>query len=489
MPWYWRFFNHYSIQERFSTLAESQTPRFVTGSTLSHVLVMTATSSVGLIAVFMVDVLNLLYISKLGHKELAAAIGYSGTLMFFLTSVAIGLTIATTAQVSRALGRGDTRQASQLGGAGLLLIGVSTAILSLLMLAFVTPLTKMLGATGETLDIAVRFMYIVVPSMPLVAIGMSAAGLLRAKGDAKRSMYVTLIAGATTAVLDPLFIFVFDLGIDGAAIVTVISRIVLCGVGLYGAIVVHKLATIPTRAMLTAAAKPYFAIGLPAVMTQLATPIGNAFLTAAIAPYGDDAVAGWAIIGRITPVAFGVIFSLSGAVGPILGQNLGARKFDRIQQTMRDSFMVVVVYVLAVWLLLALLHNQISDIFGATGTTRDFIAFYCIFVAGSFLFNGMLFVANAAFNNLGFPLYSTVSNWSRATLGVIPFVTLGAKWYGLNGALAGSGIGSAVFGIIAVIVCFRVLKTIEKRTPPEVSLAPAMAGNSPFSTDKASTLG
>ncbi len=241
--------------------------------------------------------------------------------------------------------------------------------------------------------------------------------------------------------------------------------------------------------MLAAAARPYFAIGLPAVMTQLATPIGNAFLTAAIAPHGDDAVAGWAIIGRITPVAFGVIFSLSGAVGPILGQNLDARKFDRIQLTIRDSFMVVVVYVLAVWLLLALLHNQISDIFGASGTTRDFIAFYCLFVAGSFLFNGLLFVANAAFNNLGFPLYSTVSNWSRAMLGVIPFVTIGAKWYGLNGALAGSGIGSAVFGIVALIVCFRVLKTIEKRTPPQISLAPAMAGNSSFSTGKASTPG
>ena len=97
----------------------SETPRFVTGSTLRHVMVMTATSSFGLMAVFFVDVLNLLYISMLGHQELAAAIGYSGTLMFFLTSVAIGLTIATTAQVSRALGSGDTAKAAELGGAGL----------------------------------------------------------------------------------------------------------------------------------------------------------------------------------------------------------------------------------------------------------------------------------------------------------------------------------------------------------------------------------
>ena len=71
---------------------------------------------------------NLLYISMLGQQELAAAIGYSGTLMFFLTSVAIGLSIATTAQVSRALGRGDAKMAAELGGAGLGLMGVARCL-------------------------------------------------------------------------------------------------------------------------------------------------------------------------------------------------------------------------------------------------------------------------------------------------------------------------------------------------------------------------
>ena len=450
---------------------------------------MTGTASVGLMAVIFVDVLNLLYISMLGQQQLAAAIGYSGTLMFFLTSVAIGLSIATTAQVSRSLGKGDTDMAAQLGGAGLALMGVTMSVLAIAMIIFARPLTAMLGATGETLDISVRFLTIVIPSMPIMAMGMSAAGLLRAKGDAKRSMYVTLLAAAVTAVFDPLFIFVFGLGIDGAAIVTVISRFVLLGVGLYGAIRVHSMVSVPTRDTLKISAKPYFAIGLPAVMTQLATPVGNAWVTSEIATFGDAAVAGWAIIGRITPVAFGAIFALSGAVGPILGQNFGARRFDRIQQTMRDSFVVVVIYVLVVWLLLALFRNQISDVFGATGATRDFISFYCLFVAGSFLFNGMLFVANAAFNNLGFPLYSTLSNWGRSTLGVIPFVSLGASWYGLNGAIGGSGLGAVVFGVVSVMICFRVLKDLEKRNPPDTPLDVPAAANSPFSTGKAATLG
>jgi putative MATE family efflux protein len=470
-------------------LEQPQTAKFLTGSTLRHVLVMTATSSLGLMAVFVVDALNLLYISMLGQQELAAAIGYSGTLMFFLTSVAIGLSIATTAQVSRALGRGDQALAAELGGAGLGLMGVSMLVLSLLAVIFARPLTALLGAEGPTLDLAVRFMWIVIPSMPIMAMGMSAAGLLRAKGDAKRSMYVTLVAGAVTAALDPLFIFVFDLGLDGAAIVTVISRCVLLGIGLYGAIRIHNMVAWPSKETLRTASRPYFAIGLPAVMTQLATPVGNAWVTSSISTFGDSAVAGWAIIGRLTPVAFGAIFALSGAVAPILGQNFGARRFDRIQQTMRDSFVVVIVYVLIVWLLLALFRNQISDAFGATGAARELIGFYCLFVAGSFLFNGMLFVANAAFNNLGFPLYSTLSNWGRSTLGVIPFVSLGASWYGATGALAGSGLGAVLFGLGAAYVCFKVIKDLERRNPLEpVAHIPA-AGNSPFSSGKAATLG
>lgn len=466
----------------------SPSARFVTGSTLRHVLVMTATSSVGLMSVFFVDVLNLLYISMLGEQQLAAAIGYSGTLLFFLTSVAIGLTIATTAQVSRALGEGNTAKAAQLGGSGMVLMAATMALLSALVFVFSRPLTQLLGASGETLDIAVRFMQIVVPSMPIMAVGMAAAGILRAKGDAKRSMYVTLIAALVTAVLDPLFIFTFNMGVDGAAVVTVISRFALMGIGLYGVAHVHKMLALPSWAELLATMRPYFAIGLPAVMTQLATPIGNAWITFEIAKFGDEAVAGWAILGRIVPVAFGAVFALSGAVGPILGQNFGARKFERIQSTMYDSFKVVIVYVLLVWLLLALFRNPLATLFGATGEARLLIDFFCLYVAGSFLFNGLLFVANAAFNNLGFALYSTLANWGRATLGVIPFVSLGALWYGPQGALAGSGLGSIVFGLGAAYVCLRVIKTLEQRNPVQENLHIPPAANSPFSTGKASTL-
>ena len=472
-----------------SPAAGHKAAKFTTGSTMRHVVTMTATGSVGLIAIFIVDALNLFYISLLGVEELAAAIGFAGTLMFFTISVSIGLTIATSALVSRTLGEGSRDEAARLGGASLVFMGLSSGIIAIALWPFLSPLVGLLGATGETQALATRFLQIVIPSSPLVALGMGASGILRGVGDARRAMYVTLAGGLAAALLDPLLIFGFDLGLDGAAISTVLSRLVLVSIGLYGAGIIHRLVRLPDLARLGQIARPFFAIGLPAVMTQLATPVGNAFVTVEIARFGDDAVAGWAIIGRLIPVAFGVIFALSGSVGPILGQNYGARLYDRLNTIMRDALLFTLVYCLSVWALLAFGRGWIADLFGATGQARELIVFFCLYAAGSFLFNGALFVANAAFNNLGFATYSTVFNWARSTLGVIPFVWLGGHFFGAVGIIAGWGLGAVLFGIAACIVCFRVVRRIGETPPPDGVLpGPPPTAHSPFSTGKAATL-
>ena len=468
---------------------QAHAAKFTTGSTLRHVIVMTATGSVGLIAIFIVDALNLFYISMLGIAELAAAVGFASTLLFFTISVAIGFTIACGALVSRCLGRGNREEAARMGGASLVFMGVTTSLISLALWPFLRELVALMGARGQTLDLSVEFLRIVLPSTPLVALGMCTTGILRGVGDARRAMYVTLGAGLAAAVFDPILIFALDLGLDGAAISTVLARVVMLAIGIHGAHTVHRLVRLPDWRRLKEAAQPFFAIGWPSVLTQIATPVGNTYVTYEMAAFGDQAVAGWAIIGRIVPVSFGVIFALSGAVGPILGQNFGARKFDRLNSTMRDSLIFTVVYVTVMWALLAIFAGPIASMFGAIGTSRELILFFCHFAAGSFLFNGAIFVASAAFNNLGYPTYSTLFNWGRATLGTIPFVWAGAYLFGAIGVVAGWGLGAVVFGVVSMLVCFRVVRRIEASPPSEAPLpGPPPSAQSPFSTAKAATL-
>jgi putative MATE family efflux protein len=364
-------------------------------------------------------------------------------------------------------------------------MAIATTLISGLCWPFLRELLSLLGAEGETLRLATRFLSIVLPSTPIFAVGMCCTGILRGVGDARRAMYVTLGGGIATAILDPIFIFGLGLGLDGAAIATVLSRFVVLAIGIRGAYFVHGLVKLPSLSGLVEIARPFMAIGIPAVLTQVATPVGNAYVTYAMAQYGDHAMAGWAIIGRIVPVGFGVIFALSGAVGPILGQNYGAQLHDRLVTTMRDALLFTMLYVAAVWALLAIGAGAIADLFGAEGLARDLVIFFCHFGAGSFLFNGAIFVASAAFNNLGYPTYSTVFNWGRATLGIMPFVAIGSHFYGPEGVIAGWALGAVVFGIVAVIVCFRVIRRIGDQPPTPPLPGPPPSAQSPFSSAKA----
>lgn len=475
------------MAEKATELDPGRRGVFTQGPTMRHVVVMSSTGAVGLIAVFLVDLANLFYISLLGQQELAAAVGYAATIMFFTMSCCIGFTIATTAVTARALGARDAEGARKAAIASMVLTILMTIILVAIIFPVLGPCLALLGATGRTHAIALGFMQIVLPSLPFLGVGMCCAGLLRARGDARRAMYVTLISGLSAAVIDPVLIFGMDLGVTGAAIATAIVRFLMMLTGLHGVVIVHRMLAFPDPRSIAAIARPYLAIAMPAVLTQVATPVGNAYVTSAISSFGDDAVAGWAIIGRLIPLAFAGIFSLSGAVGPILGQNLGAGLYDRIGMAMRDSLIVSAVYTIAMWALLAAMSQPLIWAFGASGDAASLLRFFCLFVAGSFMFNGALFVANAAFNNLGHPLYSTLFNWGRATLGVIPFVHYGKAW-GAEGVLAGWGLGAIAFGVASMAVCFHVVAKLPERRAKAGALPVPPSANSPFTSGMAATI-
>lgn len=432
----------------------SAAPRFVTGSPLRHVIVMASTGAVGLVAVFAVDLINLFYISLLGEPAIAAAVGFAGVVGFFHTSVCIGLMIGITATVSRKIGAGQAVDARRMASHSLLLMAGIATVLALATLVFLAPLLDALGARGEVAQLAQRYLTLTMPSVPLLAVGMASSALLRSVGDARRGMMVTLSAAAATAVLDPLFIFYFGMGLDGAAVVSVISRSVLIGMGLYGVARVHHMLAPVQQAQLWADARALSKVAGPAVLTNLATPVGAAFVTYSMAQFGASAVAGQATVDRLTPVAFGLIYSLSGAVGPILAQNLGAQRFDRVRQTLRASLGFMAAAVAIAWLLLALLQGPLSRAFSLEGDAALLLRAFCSWLAASFFFAGALFVANAAFNNLGRPLWSTGFNWARATLGTIPLAWWGAQ-YGPVQVLAGQALGTLVFGTLALWVAFR----------------------------------
>ena len=439
-------------------------PRFVAGSTMRHVVVMTAAGSVGLVAIFMVDLLSLLYISWLGDPRLTAGVGFATIVLFLSISINVGLMIAIGALVSRALGGGERARARRLAGTSTIHMTLASLVIAAAILAILPGLLRLLGAGPHTLAIAHRFLWITMPSNVLMALGMAFSSVLRAVGDAKRSMYVTLAGAIVVAGLDPLLIFGLGLGVDGAAIATVVSRLIFALVGFHGAVRIHRLVAWPRPRELAADLPPMFAIAAPAVLTNVATPVASGFVAAVLARFGDRVIAGGAIIDRLVPVAFGGLFALSGAIGPILGQNWGARRFDRMRQALRDAVRFLAIYVAAVWILLLLARGPLTHLFGVTGLAADIVRFFCLVSGPMWFFIGLLFLANASFNNLGFPLLSTAFNWGRATLGTIPFAAAGASLGGPEGVLAGVAAGGLFFGLAAIAAAFWTIGSLERRS-------------------------
>ena len=431
---------------------------FVTGSIMRHVVVMTLTGAVGLMALFMVDLVDLFFLALLNNTEVTAAIGYAGTIVFSNLSVSIGCGIAAAALVARNVGAGDQDRARQFATSALMFSLITALAIDLGSGA----LLSLLGAHGEAQRLAQLFIWTLSPGYVLIAGAISCSFILRGLGDARRAMYITLSTAVVTACADPVFIFGFGWGIQGAAAATVLGYIVSFGIGLHGVVRVHRYINPFRLSGLRRDFPPLWGIAFPAILTQLAQPFANAYITYEMAPFGDESVAGFAIVGRLVPVAFGIIFSLAGSVGPIIGQNFGAKRHDRVRRTLTDGLVFSAVYTLLTSLVLFLFRHQVAEAFNAAGRSRDLVVFFCTYIGVSWAFAGGQFVANAAFNNLGRPTLSSWFNWAKATLGTIPFAMAGARMGGPEGLLAGTALGSIIFGIASVITAYRIVRKSER---------------------------
>lgn len=446
--------------------------RFLTGSTMGHVVRMTATGALGITFVFLVDAANLFWIARLGDPQLVAAIGFAFAIQFFSVSSGVGLMIASTAMISRSIGAGERALARRQAGAAMVFATAIQAGVAALIVFWRHDLVALAGATGETAALAARYLAITVPSLVMMAIGLIASGVLRAEGLGAKAMYITLVSGTFLMVWDPVLILWLGWGLDGAAIGLVLFRVALMGLGLWFAAGQQGLIAMPDLPALKSVWPVYMAIALPAIATQMATPAGNYFLTIVMAPFGDDAVAAWAVIGRMTVVAFGGIFALSGAIGGIFGQNYGAGQYDRLRSTYRDALVFCVLYTLATWALLVLATPYVIAGFDLSPQGAQIVRAFTYVGVGGFVFIGALFVSNAAFNALGKPLRSTLLNWLKDGVISWPAAAILASVFGASGVIYGQAAAGVIVGSVSAIWGWRFVQGLGRERDATLDAAP-----------------
>jgi putative MATE family efflux protein len=438
--------------------------KFVTGSLMRHVVVMSLSGAAGLSFTFLVDFLALWWISQLRQEEMIAAVGIAGAIQFAVISIAIGMMIGAVALVARSLGMGERERARRIATVAIILTTGFQAVVALVVFIFSRQILAFTGAEGAVLDMADSFLRITLPSMPFFAMGMTASAVLRAVGDAWRSMAVTMVGGLVAVVLDPVLIIWMGWGVTGAGYSIFAARTVIAVVGLWFVIGHHNMLARPSREDALIFARPYFAIAIPAIATQISTPFGNWILTREMAQFGESAVAGWGVIMRLTILAFGGIFALSGAIGGIIGQNYGAGRVDRVAEAFVAALKFCAVYTLITWALMAALTGPISSSFGLSAEGEAVVRAFTHYAAGSFIFTGALFCANAAFNNLGRPIWSTGANWFRDGLLIMPIAMTMAIWAGAEGVVWAQAAANVIAGTLAASLAWRYIGTLKGRT-------------------------
>lgn len=430
--------------------------RFTEGPVGRHVLNMLSTSALGLLAVFLVDVLTLMYVSMLDDQSLLAAVGLGKTLVFINGAFTSGLVIGAGALLSERIGRHASSALARLASHMLIMaLGLSATLVALELLCAV-PLARWLGGDLTAYQAARHFLWMVVPASILIAATQMCVQMLRAQGQVSRALSVLLVGAGTLAVADPLFIFAFGFGLEGAGIAYLLASAASLSTGL---VLVKRhigLSTRVNRRPLALHTARTLRVAFPAMLGNLAMPVGITCLMLVLAGLGASALAGMAVVDRVLQLGYCVFFALPGALVPVLAQNFGAGRDDRVQATLTFTRRLVVLYGMSLWLLLAVSGPWIADYFHLVDMGREIFLAVCRFGAGLWILFGLDFVAQSMFLTMERAWWVPTFGWLRGTLGTLPFVYAGEQLFGGSGAVLGMWTGNALVAMVAIITASRV---------------------------------
>ena len=424
--------------------------RFTEGSVVGHLIATASTSALSLLAVFLVDIFTLIYVSRLDDQVALAAVGLAKMLMFINSAFASGVVTAAGAVLSARIGKHASRALAQWVTHLLLMVLCIAAGVAVIEWLAIAHMGQWLGATAETYQLAGHFIAIVLPCSVLAAAMQMCAQMLRAQGHVRSALAVLLAGAITLAVADPLFIFAFGFGLAGAAISYGLSTVVALAVGLtlvkrhIGLSPVVRFKHLKLHVGLT------WPIALPAMLANLAMPVGITYLMLVLTSLGASALAGMAVIDRILQFGYCAFFALPSALVPVLAQNFGARRDDRVHTAIRVIRRLVVGYGLSVWLLLIVFGPWIADYFHLLDSGRAMFLAFTRIGAGMWILYGLDFVAQSMFLTMSRAWWVPAFGWLRGTLGTVPFVYAGSQWYGASGALVAMWCGNALVALLAI---------------------------------------
>lgn len=392
----------------------------------------------------------------------SGAVGVSFSVMAIIQALGFFFGQGAGASISQALGSRDTKRANELAATGFYSALLCGGLVGVLGLVFMEPLVYFLGATETIYPYCVAYLRLILIGAPWMCASFVLNNLLRFEGNAFRAMVGLTTGGILNMLLDPLFIFTFDLGIAGAALATITSQAISFGILFfqikkYSAISLHIRDFRPGKIMYAAITRA----GLPSLLRQSIASIGTICLNTAAKPFGDAAIAAMGIIGRITMFSNSAMLGFGQGFQPVCGFNYGAKLYDRVK---KGYFFLIKASVLGLLVFAAVEFVFAEQFVGIFRDDPNVIAigakalrFQCI----TLVLNSFIISSNMLLQTTGQVLPASILGVARQAF-LIPCLWIFTGLFELTGLQISQPIADVLTFVIAIPMVVKFLRQMGK---------------------------
>jgi putative MATE family efflux protein len=325
----------------------------------------------------------------------------------------------------------------------------------------------MFGASEDVLPYAKQYLSVILWGSVFQGIGFGMNNFIRAEGNPKIAMFTMLIGAILNTILDPIFIFIFGLGVRGAAIATVISQGVSALWVLYYFLGGKSLLKIHLKnlKLKLAIVGKIFAIGSAPFSMQIAASLLTAILNKSLGTYGGDvAISGMGVINSITMLILMPIFGINQGSQPIIGYNYGAKRFDRVKETLKLAIAAATVIVVIGFIGTQLFPEQLISLFNSKD--KELISFGARALRIFLIFLpiiGFQIVSANYFQAVGKPKQAMFLSLSRQVVILIPALLILPKFFGLDPVLIAGPVADVGSSILTGIWLFIELRHLDEK--------------------------
>ncbi|EKE79898.1 MATE family efflux transporter [Idiomarina xiamenensis] len=416
----------------------------------------------GIATLISFNVVDTFFVGLLGTEPLAA-VSFTFPVTFTVVSLSIGLGIGTSAVIARHYGAEQGEKAHFDGYAALVLSAVLVALLSLLGYLLMTPIFALLGASQTLMPLIRDYMSIWFIGSTLLVTPMIGNAVLRASGDTRTPSLIMASGGVLNAIFDPILIFgwgpVPAMGVQGAALASLISWVVGVALVLW-LLQREKLISwiAPAGTTLWSSMRQILRIGLPAASANMLTPLAMAVMTAIIAAYGAPAVAAFGVGSRIESLASILILALSMSLPPFISQNVGAGRYQRVEQAYKTALAAIMALQLVIYVLLLLLADPIAAAFSQEQAVDEIVKLFIYIMPLGYGVQGCVILTNSSFNAIHQPIKALWLSVIRLFVFFVPCSYLGSLIADIHGLFVGGVIANLLTAVIAYLWFNQVLK-------------------------------